>query len=94
MKELEPVDGIVRFYEMMSIERGPDGKILKLYDYQMKEIPLNNLFKSYLSVTSEHGLTYKGEFIPLENAIEIGKKRTLGYQRRKNLRGHKREDIL
>jgi len=94
MDELESVDGIVRFHEMMFIQRGPDGKIEKLFDYQKNEIPVSTLFKSYLSVSSENGLTYKGEFIPLENAIDLGKKRALGYQRRTNLKGHKREEYL
>jgi len=78
--ELERVEGISRFHEMMWIER-KNGNIKQLYDWHYNEIENQMLHRSYISVATEKGFTYKGEFIPLENVNEVSRKRALGHQR-------------
>lgn len=91
---LEPVVGIARFHEQMFIARGPDGLIAKLYDWHGEEIPVTDLYKSFMIVTREDGIEYKGEFIPQANAFDTSRKRSLGYQRMRTLLGHEIEETL
>ena len=82
LDELESVSGISRFHEMLWIERDGKGKIDRLFNRQKEEVPLSELHKSFEVVASDGGLTYKGEFIPMEDAREKLKKRALRLQRR------------
>ncbi len=91
-EDLERVSGIARYHERMWIERGDDGKIKQVYDLDLNPIDKTMLYRSFESSTSEDGITYKGEFIPLKNAREIARKRSQGYQRRNS--GHNPEDVL
>lgn len=91
-EDLERVSGIARYHERMWIERGEDGKIKQVYDLNLNPIDITMLHRSFESSTQEDGFTYKGEFIPLENAREIARKRSQGYQRRN--KGHNPEDVL
>lgn len=91
-EDLERVSGIARYHERMWIERGEDGKIKQVYDLNLNPIDITMLHRSFESSTQEDGFTYKGEFIPFENAREIARKRSQGYQRRNH--GHNPEDVL
>ncbi len=82
LDRLESVSGISRFHEMLWIERDGDGKIARLYNRQAEEVSLTELHKSFEAVAVDGGLTYKGEFIPMEDSRTHFKKRALRLQRR------------
>jgi hypothetical protein len=84
LDKLESVSGISRFHEMLWIERDEEGKIGRLFNRQKEEVPLSELHKSFEVVAAEGGLTYKGEYIPMDDAREKLKKRALRLQRRTN----------
>ena len=90
----EQVDGIARFHESMTLIRDENNTIVQLFDYQNNPISIQMLHLSYLSVSVEGGFWYKNDFIPMNDSIDIGKKRIQGYQRMKTLLGHKGEDVL
>lgn len=90
-KNLEYVNGISRFHEMMWIKR-EGGKIIALYDYEYNLIDNTFLHRSSDSIVIDGGFTYKGEFIPLENVNEICRKRAQGYQRKN--RGHTIDQMI
>ncbi|MDC7219893.1 MAG: hypothetical protein PQJ59_08135 [Spirochaetales bacterium] len=82
LDDLESVSGISRFHEMLWIERNEEGKIGRLFNRQGEEVPLTELHKSFEAVAEDGGLTYKGEFIPMEDSRTQFKKRALRLQRR------------
>ncbi len=86
MENLERVEGIARFHERMWIKRDEDGLIEQVYDGDFQPLEKHMLYRSFLAETQDDGFLYKGEFIALENAREVARKRALGYQRRN--RGH------
>lgn len=81
--ELEAVQGISRFYEMLWIRRDADGRIQTVYDNQLIEVDLTELHKSFITVACDGGFTYRGEFIPMKDENSAFKKRALNLQRRK-----------
>lgn len=83
---MEEVDGISRLTEVMYIERDTDGNIYKVYDVDKNEIDKTMLYRSFMIDVRDNGFYYKGEFIQMDNILDIMKKRALGYQRRR--RGH------
>ncbi|MGL1894247.1 MAG: hypothetical protein OCD02_21635 [Spirochaetaceae bacterium] len=83
---MEEVDGISRLTEVMHLTRTADGKIDKVYDVDNKEIDKTMLFKSFMIRVEKNGFYYKDEFIEMNNILEMMKKRSLGYQRRR--KGH------
>jgi hypothetical protein len=91
-ENLERVDGISRFYEMLWIERDADGRIASVYDRENRQLPHTALHRSFITVACPGGFTYKGEFIPMENENQEFKRRALHLQRRK--REHPPEDYL
>ena len=88
---MEEVEGISRLTEVMYIKRDSDGKIDKVYDVDNIEIDKTMLFKSFMIRVEKSGFYYKDEFIIMPNILEMMKKRSLGYQRRR--RGHSFESI-
>ncbi|MDC7222793.1 MAG: hypothetical protein PQJ60_03565 [Spirochaetales bacterium] len=82
LDQLESVSGISRFHEMLWIERDGAGKIARLFNRQGEEVPLTELHKSFEAVAEDGGLTYKGEFIAMEDSRTQFKKRALRLQRR------------
>jgi hypothetical protein len=90
--ELERVDGISRFYEMLWIRRDGDGRISAVFDRGGQQVDIRELHRSFITIACPGGFTYKGEFIPMENENEEFKRRALHLQRRK--REHPPEDYL
>ena len=90
--ELERVSGISRYHERMWIERDDSGKIKQVYDLDLNPIDKTMLCRSFECTTQENGFFYKGEFIELENAREVARKRSQGYQRRNY--GHEMDEFL
>lgn len=82
LDKLESVSGISRFHEMLWIERDGEGMILRVYNREAQEVPKTELVKSFEVVAVEGGLTYKGEFVPMEDARDQLKRRALRLQRR------------
>jgi hypothetical protein len=91
-ENLELVQGISRFYEMLWIRRDSDGRIDKLYDREGNELPHQALHRSFITVACPGGFTYLGEFIAMDNENEAFKRRALHLQRRK--REHPPESYL
>ncbi len=92
VNNLEMVQGISRFYEMLWILRSGDGSIHKVYDRDGNELPPQALHRSFITVACPGGFTYKGEFIEMEDENEAFKRRALHLQRRK--REHPPESYL
>lgn len=84
-KILEYVEGLTKHHETMWIER-EEGKIKQLYDIDLNPIETTMLYKSFIVEFTNKGFSYKGEFIPMEDALSVYKKRALGNQRRRS--GH------
>ncbi len=91
-EELERVSGISRYHERMWIERDGEGKIKQVYDLELNPIDKTLLFRSFECTTLDDGFIYKGEFIELEDAREVARKRSQGYQRRNY--GHDMDEFL
>jgi len=90
--DLERVSGISRYHERMWIERDEEGRIRQVYDLDLNPIDKTMLFRSFECSIMDDGFSYKGEFIPLENAREVARKRSQGYQRRNY--GHDIEEMM
>lgn len=78
---MEEVEGISRFYERMTLERGPDGRIAQVYDHEGRPIDTVMLYRSFLIRSELDGFYYKDEWVPYPGFHEIAKKRALGLQR-------------
>jgi len=91
-EELERVSGISRYHERMWIERDEEGRIKQVYDLDLNPIDKTMLFRSFECSITDSGFSYKGEFIELENAREVARKRSQGYQRRNY--GHEMDEMM
>ena len=88
---MEEVEGISRLSEVMYIKRNSEGKIEDVYDVDKNIIEKTALHKSFMVQVEKDGFYYKGEFIKMENVLDVMKTRALGYQRRR--KGHSFDSI-
>jgi hypothetical protein len=66
-ENLERVEGISRFYEMLWIERDADRRIASVYDRENRQLPHTALHRSFITGACPGGFIYKGVLIPSEN---------------------------